>query len=108
MLLNNNYEVLVLAGYGAMGQAFLSLCYDFVARFQTLVLLDIDSCADLPGGCDRFIQQDVHDRELLTKNLQPYIGRFLFINLTAGTDTYQVRQVIAELDGAYIDTALIV
>lgn len=105
MPMNRDYDTLVLAGYGAMGQAFLALCSDFIAQFNSCVLLDCVPLTAKPAVCDRFIQQDIHDRTRLRANLEPYTGRFLFVNLTAGTDTYQVRQVIADLNGAYIDTA---
>jgi hypothetical protein len=102
---NFQYKTLILAGYGAMGQAFCVLGADFISRFGYFVIIDKYKPNILPENCDRFIVQDIHNTNFLFNNLKPYHNQFLFINLTSNTDTFRIRQVIAELDGAYIDTA---
>jgi len=99
------YKTLILAGYGAMGRAFCVLGADFISRFEYFVIIDKHKPNILPENCDRFIMQDIHNTNFLYNTLKAYHDQLLFINLTSNTDTLKIRQVIAELDGAYIDTA---
>jgi len=99
------YKTLILAGYGAMGRAFCVLGADFISRFEYFVIIDQHKPNILPENCDRFIMQDIHNTNFLYNTLKAYHDQLLFINLTSNTDTLKIRQVIAELDGAYIDTA---
>jgi len=99
------YKTLILAGYGAMGQAFCVLGADFISRFKCFVIIDKRKTNILPENCDHFIVQDIHNTNFLFNNLKAYHNQFLFVNLTSNTDTFRIRQLIAELDGAYIDTA---
>jgi len=99
------YKKLILAGYGAMGQAFCILGADFISKFEYFVIIDKHKPNILPENCDHFIAQDIHNTNFLFNNLKAYHNQFLFVNLTSNIDTFRIRQVIAELDGAYIDTA---
>jgi hypothetical protein len=99
------YKTLILAGYGAMGRAFCVIGADFISRFESFVIIDKHRTNILPGNCNRFIAQDIHNIHFLYNTLKAYHDQFIFINLTSNTDTLKTRQVIAELNGAYIDTA---
>jgi hypothetical protein len=99
------YKTLILAGYGAMGQAFCVLGADFISRFKYFMIIDKHKPNILPENCDHFIVQDIRNTHFLCNNLKAHHDQFLFVNLTSNTDTLRIRQVIAELDGAYIDTA---
>jgi hypothetical protein len=99
------YKTLILAGYGVMGRAFCVLGSDFISRFEYFVIIDKHKSNILPEKCDCFIVQNINNTELLYNNLKKYCNQFIFVNLTSNTDTFKVRQVIARLDGAYIDTS---
>jgi len=87
------YKKLILAGYGAMGQAFCILGADFISKFEYFVIIDKHKPNILPENCDHFIAQDIHNTNFLFNNLKAYHNQFLFVNLTSNIDTFRIRQV---------------
>ncbi len=102
-----HYPTLIVAGLGAVGQAFFIVGAAALASFDRIIALDLRPVPRYLrfAANTRFLQLDVRDRRRLAGILDRIETPALFVNLCAGIDNVALRRMLADREIAYVDSA---
>jgi len=104
--MKHQYRGIIIAGYGAIGSAVLSLGENLLSSFEEVVVIDRravpKSSQFLEPG--RFLMGDITDPIFLRTQLEGIVKPALFVNLCAGVDNVRIREEVGMHDVAYVDS----
>jgi len=101
-----NFDTLIVAGVGAIGSSMIKLGCTVLSSFQKVILVDLDA-GRFAGFRNRgfsFLQGSVEDSQVVQKITDMMEGKGLLVNLCADVDNVRIRQLLAPLDLAYVDS----
>lgn len=99
-----NYQSLIVAGVGAIGDALLRLKLPVLESFQDVVA--VDTALRKPVDVDiRFAPGDIRDPGFLSELLSRVPLPAIVVNLAPGVDTVALRRSLAGLPVAYLDSS---
>jgi hypothetical protein len=102
-----NFQTLVIAGLGSIGGSMFAVGKEHLRSFPRLVAVDREARRPLHDGDPpvEVLVGDVTDASFLRGLLKDVPGPVLFLNLCAGIDHLRVRETLARLPAAYLDSA---
>ncbi|MGV1097886.1 hypothetical protein ACUUL3_00555 [Thiovibrio sp. JS02] len=101
-----NFDTLILAGLGCIGSSLLRLSGSVLASFARIVVVDQDGSrlAEFKNGPYLCRQGSLEDQDFI-KSLAAKIGaRGILVNLCANVNNVRLRQQLAALPLAYLDS----